>query len=100
MRHSRLIGTVALVTWLLVALPLLFRSEACLPAYLQPGQLSVILTPEVYFMPHSRLIGTIALVTWLLVALPLLLYHGPAGILGNWPWSAVYFTFGALFFLD
>lgn len=51
-------------------------------------------------MPHSRLIGTIALVTWLLVALPVLLYHGPAGFLNNWPWSATYLSFGALFALD
>jgi len=50
-------------------------------------------------MYQSRLIGIIALVTWLLVALPLLLYHGPAGFL-NWPWSAVYLSFGALFALD
>jgi signal transduction histidine kinase len=51
-------------------------------------------------MPHSRLIGTIALVTWQLVALPVLLYHGPAGFLNNWPWSAVYLSFGLLFALD
>jgi signal transduction histidine kinase len=51
-------------------------------------------------MPYSRLIGTIALVTWLLVALPLLLYHGPAGLWHNWPWSAVFMSFGVLFFLD
>src|ERR1700732_2461997 len=51
-------------------------------------------------MPQSRLIGIIALVTWLLVALPLLLYHGPAGFLNNWPWSAVVLIFGALFALD
>jgi signal transduction histidine kinase len=59
-----------------------------------------MLAPEVYSMPQSRLIGIIALVTWLLVALPLLLYHGPAGFLNNWPWSAVYLSFGALFALD
>ena len=51
-------------------------------------------------MPYSRLIGTIALVTWLLVAQPVLFYHGPAEFLSNWPWSAVYLSFGALFALD
>lgn len=50
-------------------------------------------------MSQSRLVGSIALVTWLLVALPILLYHGLAGFL-NWPWSAVYLSFGALMALD
>jgi signal transduction histidine kinase len=58
-----------------------------------------MLKPEVMPMNQSRLIGVIALVTWLLVALPLLLFHGPGGLL-NWPWSAVYLSFGALFALD
>src|SRR5258708_18056968 len=59
-----------------------------------------MLTSEVHSMPQPRLIGIIALVTWLLVALPLLLYHGPAGFVNNWLWSAVYLSFGALFALD
>jgi len=50
-------------------------------------------------MSQSRLAGAIALVTWLLVALPILLYHGLAGLL-NWPWSAVYLSFGGLVALD